>query len=102
MPAQALGAAAPAQLLFRLGLDLAHALAREAELVADLLERQRLLAVQPEAHADHVALLLVELLHERLDLLVERRADELDLRRRNDLLLQRVAELGVAVAHRRR
>src|SRR4051812_27232138 len=37
------------------GLELAHALARDAEPDADLLERPRLLPVQPEAKRQHVA-----------------------------------------------
>src|SRR3712207_8100466 len=46
------------ELLERVVLDLADALARDPERAPDLLERSRLVAVQPEAHLDHLALAL--------------------------------------------
>ena len=45
----------------------------EPQRLADLLQRARLLAVEAEAHADHLALLLVQLRHQRADLLLEGR-----------------------------
>src|SRR5690348_8392048 len=44
------------ELAQRLGLDLAHTLPRQAELLADRLERRRPLADEAEAELDHVAL----------------------------------------------
>src|SRR4029453_4775330 len=100
---QALGLPAAPQLLLGLALDLPDALPGEAQALADLLQRARLLAVQAEAHADDLALLLVEVVHDRLDLLLEGGADQLELHRRNALLLERVAQLDAAVlAHGRR
>ena len=46
------------ELLQRVVLDLADALARDAERAADLLERPRLLALEAEAELDHLALAL--------------------------------------------
>src|SRR5258708_34243224 len=45
-----------AQLGQRAGLDLAHALARDAELAADLLQREGVAVAQPEAELEHQAL----------------------------------------------
>src|SRR3972149_584611 len=89
-------AAAP-QLLFGPALDLADPLATEAQLLPDLLQRPRLLPVKAEAHADHVALPGFELVHHRLDPLLEGGADHLDLRRGDGVLLQRVAQLEAAI-----
>src|SRR6185503_7647367 len=96
-PAQALRLVVAAQLLLGLALDLADALARQAERLADLLQRARLLAVEAEAHPDHLALLLVELRHHVLDLLLEAGLDQLQLDGRDRVLLQGVAELEAAV-----
>src|ERR1051325_5630916 len=46
------------ELLQRVVLDLTDALARDAECAADLLERARLLAGEPEAELDHLPLAL--------------------------------------------
>src|SRR5436189_4372189 len=48
------------ELLQRVVLDLADALARDAERTADLLERARLHPVEPEAELDHAPLALRE------------------------------------------
>ena len=56
-----------AQLAERLALDLADALARQAEAVADLLQRHRILAVQAEAQPQHGRLALVHLVQQRQD-----------------------------------
>src|SRR5579862_7704107 len=95
--AETLGLAAPPELFLRLALDLPDALPREPEALADLLERAGILPVEAEPHADHVALLLVELGDDRLDLLDEGRAHELDLHGRNRVLLEGIPELELAV-----
>src|SRR5258708_32430005 len=76
---------APAQLLLGLALDLADALAGEAQGLPDLLQRPRRLALEAEAHADHLRFLLIEIVHHGLDPLFEGRADHLQLRRRDGL-----------------
>src|SRR4026207_106417 len=53
---QPLGARRVAQLAQRLGLDLAYALARDVELLADLLERVVGRHLDAEAHAQHLGL----------------------------------------------
>src|SRR4051795_7749365 len=58
--AQGVGTLRVAQLGHRLALDLADPLAGETELLADLLQRPRLVAVQAEAQDDHVALPVLE------------------------------------------
>src|SRR5215210_3985077 len=57
-PAEPLRLGQRLELAQRVGLDLADALARHPEGAADLLERARLLAVEPVAHGDHAALAL--------------------------------------------
>src|SRR6185436_13424850 len=80
---QSLGQVAPAQLLLGLTLDLADALAREPQLLPDLLQRPRLLAVEAEPHLDDALLLLVQLLqHRPADLRLEGALHELQLHRR--------------------
>src|SRR5271167_3590655 len=54
-PARLGGLAQALQLLERAVLDLAHALARDVERAADLLEGPRTRAGQAEAHLDHLA-----------------------------------------------
>src|SRR5688500_9866347 len=78
-PAPAGRALVAPQLLLGLALDLADPLPGPAQRLPDLLEGLRLLAVEPEAHADHLALLLVELRHQLPDLLLEGRPHELQL-----------------------
>src|SRR5919202_270096 len=56
-----------AQLGHRLALDLPHPFTGEAEALADLLERARLLAVQAEAHDHDVPLALVQRLQDVAD-----------------------------------
>src|SRR5690348_16860938 len=55
------GRVAALQLAQRPRLDLPHALARDADLEADLLQRRRLALVQAEPGLEHVARALVEL-----------------------------------------
>src|SRR5512134_2782523 len=101
--AQAGGLAAPPQLLLRPALDLPDALAAEAHRLPDLLQRLRLVPVEAEPHPDDLALLVVEAAHHVLDAPLEGRADHLHLGRGHRVLLERVAELEVAVvAHRGR
>src|SRR3954447_1659667 len=78
------------------GLDLAHALPRDAELLADLLERGGLAAAEAEAQRDHVALPLGQL--------GDRAAHRIGAHRALDLVLggraaggEQVAEARVAV-----
>src|SRR5262249_55652027 len=103
LPAHALRALAAAQLLLGAALDLADALARDAQGVTDLLQGARLLAVEAEAHLDDLALLVVQLGHHGPDLLLGGGAYHLQLHRGDGVLLQRVAQLQAAVlAHRAR
>src|SRR5215831_9499402 len=75
------------------GLDLAHALARDAELLADLLERGRLAAAEAEAQRDDVALALWQLR--------DRAANRVGAHRALDLVLGRRAAGGEQVAEAR-
>src|SRR5581483_3195299 len=77
----------------RLGLDLTHALARQAELLADRLQRRRPFADEAEAELDHVALPRRKV----GDRLAHREVAE----RRGGLLLGRRAGAGDQVAERR-
>src|SRR5262245_33398479 len=70
-----------AQLRQRLALDLTHPLARQAEALADLLERLRLLVVQAEPHPQHRRLALVHLLQELHNVRQVVRLDHLGVRR---------------------
>src|SRR5947207_12344553 len=85
---ESLGVAAAAQLLLGLALDLADALAAQPQRLPDLLKGLGLVAVQAEAHAQHVALLLVQLRHQVVDLLLEGGAHELQLDGRDRVLLK--------------
>src|SRR4051794_3602133 len=64
------------ELAQRARLDLAHALAGDADLDADLLQRGGLAVIQPEAGFEHVARALVQLLQSRLQLQLALVADE--------------------------
>src|SRR5688572_6380760 len=66
-------AAQAAQLLERLGLDLPNALARDAEGLADLLERVLVHAADAEAHAQDPLLARGELRQRLDDVLAQRR-----------------------------
>src|SRR3954469_20058736 len=86
-----------AQLAHRPGLDLADPLTGQVEVLADLLERPRLAAVEAEAQGEDVPLPLVERGEELLDLGRQQRGGR-DLERRlGRTVLDDVAELGVAV-----
>ena len=86
-----------AQLAQRLGLDLADALAGDAELAADLFERAELAVLQAEAKDDDFALALGELAQRVANLRLEQLLrGELE-RVRHRLVFDEVAEEGVAV-----
>ena len=72
--AEALRARRVAELREGLRLDLANALARDAELLADFFERADLSVVETEAQSHHRAFTIVELLQRFLDRLREQRA----------------------------
>src|SRR5579884_2761674 len=59
------------QLLERLRLDLPDALARHAEVLADLFQRVGIAVVEPEPHLKDVALARRELIERLLDLLAQ-------------------------------
>src|SRR5580765_6995001 len=92
---QALSLGQRLELLERVVLDLADALARHAEGPADLLERARLRAREPEAELDYLAVAVRQRGQSVLDVL----AAQLDLRgverRLGLLVLDEVAELGL-------
>src|SRR5262249_31150374 len=93
--AQALGLGQRLELLERVVLDLADALARDAECLADLLERAGLHPVEPEAELDHAPLALRQRCERVLDVGPaegQRRRVE---RRLGLLVLDEVTELGV-------
>src|SRR5262245_13972998 len=78
----------PVELGERLALDLAHALPRQADALADLLERHRLLpASQAVAQAQDQGLALVDLGEELLHAHEQVRLDELLVRRARGLVL---------------
>src|SRR5690349_20394020 len=70
------GTVAVAELDHDLALDLAHPLAREAELLADLVERARLPVVEPVAQPDHVLLALVQRRDDAAHVVVEQPRDD--------------------------
>src|SRR5271169_1988590 len=78
VPPEALGLVAPAQLLLGLALDLPDPLSGQPEGFPDLLERSRFLSVEAKTHADDLPLLLIKLVHDTLDLFLERGADQLE------------------------
>src|ERR1051326_617463 len=65
-------------------LDLPHALARELKFLADLFERQRVLAAETEVEADHLRFALRERPERALDLLAERLLDQRVVGQRGD------------------
>src|SRR5438105_4645511 len=81
------------ELLQRVVLDLADALARHAERAADFLERARLLALQAEAQLDHLPLPLWERREGVLDVAPPQRERRRVERRLGLLVLHEVAEL---------
>src|SRR5690349_12888715 len=86
-----------AELRHRARLDLADALAREVEELADLFEGSGFAAVEPEAQGQDLTLALVERGEQLLDL-VGQQCGGCDLERRlRRAILDDVAELGVAV-----
>src|SRR4051794_41940708 len=95
--AEALGLGKRFQLLQRVVLDLPDPLARHVERAADLLERVRARAREPEAHLDHLALAPREGVEGAADVLAaEVLRRELE-RRHGRLVLEEVAELGLVL-----
>src|ERR671936_340578 len=86
-----------AELLQALVLDLPDALAGDVERPADLVERARVLAVEPVAELEHLALTA----RERAEVLPQRLLAERDLgllvRQRQVLVGDEVAELGLVL-----
>src|SRR5689334_9217298 len=83
------------ELLQRVVLDLADSLAGDAERPADLLQRAGLLALEPEAELDHLAVTLGERGEGVLDVLPPERDLRRVERRLGLLVLDEVAELGL-------
>src|SRR5262245_11050997 len=90
------------QLGERFRLDLADALAGDAELLADLLERAHLAVVEPEAQAHDLPLPVVELLERLDDRLGEQRAGGGGGRGDGGGILDEVAEEAVVLLPYRR
>src|SRR5262249_38236264 len=83
------------ELLERVVLDLADAFAGDAEGLADLLERARLRAVQPESQLDDAPLALRQRRQRLLDVGATQRQRRGVERRLGLLVLDEVAKLGV-------
>src|SRR3954464_12328786 len=86
-----------AQLAQRLGLDLPDALAGDAELAPDLLQRAEAAILQPEAELDDPALAVGQALERVADLALEELLRGQVERRGHRLVFDEVAEEGVAV-----
>src|SRR6478736_1471394 len=94
---QPLGARRVAQLAQRLGLDLAYALARDVELLADLLQRVVGRHLDAEAHAQHLGLARSEGV-EHLFCDIPQRGERGRVRgRERRLVLDEIAEMRVVV-----
>src|SRR5271169_2494422 len=89
------------ELAHRARLDLADALAREVEVLADLLEGARLAAVEAEAQAQDLALALVERREQPADLLGQDRDRGRFEGGLRGAVLDDVTELGVTVLAQR-
>ena len=83
------------ELLQRVVLDLADALAGDAERAADLFERLRRAAVEAEAERDHLALAQRQRVERELDVLAAERELRGVERRLGRLVLHEVAEARV-------
>src|SRR5689334_19447812 len=86
------------ELAQRAGLDLAHPLAGDADLGADLLEGGRFAVVQAEAGLEDVARALRQLLEGGLQLLLTLAADDERLGLAGVRVLDHLREVGLAVA----
>ena len=84
-----------AQLAQGLGFDLADPLARDVELLADLLERVRLAVDQTEAHAQHLLLPRRQRGQDFLELLAQQGIGGLLRRLGGLVVLDEVAEMAV-------
>src|SRR5918994_4309368 len=83
------------ELLERVVLDLADALARDVERAADLLQGERARAGEAEAHLDHLALALRERVERPAHVLPAQVLRRLVEGRDRGLVLDEVAELGL-------
>jgi len=84
----------PPQFVFRARFNLANTLARDAERVANLLQRPRLaVAIEPEAERDDLALLVVEIVERLADARRGGAMDQLVLDVLDRILLDQVPEL---------
>src|SRR5579883_2862793 len=89
------------QLAQRLGLDLADALARHLEFLADFFQRAGPPAVQAEAHLQHAALALAQRVQHLFDLFAQHLVRGHVLRRGGALVGQEVGQIAVVFfAHR--
>ena len=91
-----------AQLAQRLGLNLANALPRDVELLANLLERARLAIVQAIAQAQHLGLPRRERIEHVHKLLLEQRNGYGLRGRRRILVFDEVAQMAVVFLADRR
>src|SRR5215210_423718 len=99
--AQVLGAALLAQEVKGLHLDLAHPLARNVELAADLFERARPVVLHPEPQFDDLALPLGQLVERLAQVGLQQRLGDGVRRGNGARVFEEVAELGgVVVANR--
>src|SRR5262245_10689040 len=83
------------QLAQRLGLDLADALARDGEALADLLERVLAAVADTEPHLDHLLLARCQRLQDRFGLLLQVQIDDRLCRRYDLPILDEVAEVRI-------
>src|SRR4029079_15954154 len=93
--AQLLGFSQRLQLLQRLILDLADALARDVEGAPDLVERARVLAAQPVAELEHAALAVGEVLERFAERFLGENLGGPLVRRLGPLVGDELAELGL-------
>src|SRR5437867_559727 len=84
-----------AQLAERLGLDLSDALARDREILPDLLERVLASVGEAEAKPEHLLLTRGERVQDLVGLLAQREADDGIDRRHHLLVLDEVAEMAI-------
>src|SRR5437763_15450741 len=83
-----------AQLVFRARFDLAHALARQVQAIADLLQRARLVVLETEPEPDDLALLAVEIAKRFGELVEVGLMNHLVFDRGHPVLLDEIAELA--------
>ena len=89
-----------AELAQRLGFDLADALARHIEFLADLFERMRLSVDQTEAHAKHLLFARGKRREHFFKLLAQQRIRRLFRRLRGFVVLNEIAQMAVLFLRR--